>query len=132
VTKSKIIWTVVFVLVAIAVLIWGLRRAGILGGTEPPAWVGGQLIERIDSKTGELMTKPLEEWDKLGQKGGVYKHPETGEYTMEIPIVCESCGAKIAPPSSPPDPEGTGLGLIRAVAKMKCPKCGGPVVRLSK
>jgi len=132
VSKNKIVWIVALVLVAIVVLIWGLRRAGLFGGTERPEWVGGQLIERIDRNTGELMTKPLEEWEKLGQKGGVYKNPKTGEYTMEIPIVCESCGAKIAPPKGGSDPDGSGLGLIRAVAKMKCPKCGGPVVRSSK
>lgn len=126
--RKQVIGVAAFVIVGAVVLIWGLIRVGVIGGMKPPAWVGGQPIELIDVTTGELVTKSYEDWEELGRKGDRWKNPETGEYTMTKPITCGSCGAKIPPPSSGPDPEGTGLGLIRAIARANCPKCGKPVV----
>ena len=75
------------------------------------------------------MVLPLKEWENIGLKGHLYKNPETGEHTMDMPVVCGSCGAKIPPPQPPPgSPPGDDLGLIKLMLKYKCPKCGGPVV----
>lgn len=126
---KKLIWAVVVAIVAVVALVWGIKRSGIVGDAEPPPSVTGNIVEKVDMNTGELMEKTFKEWEKLGREEDRYKNPETGKYTMAIPILCGSCGAKIAPPPSPPDPYGTGLPLARAMAEYRCPKCGNPVAR---
>lgn len=116
--KKKIIKAIGLVILAIIVVVWGLRHVGIIGGAEPPNWVTAELIEKIDPESGEVVTKPLGEWRELrNEKTGKYKNPKTGDYTMVTPMVCPNCKVKIPVPE-PPENEWT----------YKCPRCGKSVV----
>jgi len=84
---------------------------------------------RIDSKSLELITQTIGEWQKLGREDGKYKNPKTGEYTMVSVMECASCGAKI------PRPEMSGMKeeeRFRILKDYQCPKCGGPASALGR
>jgi rubrerythrin len=75
-------------------------------------------MELIDSKTCEVKTLTLGEWQKLGQDDkGHYKNPKTGKYTMVPVMICPSCGEKI------PQPDADFKG------PQVCPKCGTTITQ---
>jgi len=96
---------------------------------KPPPHIMNVLVERIDVNNLELITLSLSEWEDLGYRDGKYKNPNTGEYTMTMPIICRSCGAKI-PPLDMAEPDWADEAASRAYMEAKrayrCPRCGGP------
>ena len=115
----KIVSIVALVIVIIGAIGFCVFRVKGKGKTAP-SWVMDQPIEAIDTETMELITKSLGEWKSLGEKGGMYKNPSTGKYTMTVPMVCGSCGQKIPPPADAATPG--------AMLKYKCPECGKPAL----
>ena len=124
----------VFVIILIAVIVGGIvfavRRSG-RGTAKLPPHLAGKKVEKIDSKTGELITKTQGEWNKLRRDnfGGVWKNPETGEYTVVGVIVCPHCGEKIPERlrtvEQVNDPASVSPEALRAANLLyKCPKCG--------
>jgi len=109
----------------LAVFIW------VQGGDEPgmPELVNARLITLVDEATAETMERPYSDWDASGKRGGKYKNPETGDYTMVVPIDCPQCGAQIPP--CPLDEAAlagkTADEILALKAAYKCPKCGKPV-----
>lgn len=79
-----------------------------------PEWLLGQAVERMDVKTGEVITKDVKEWESLGHKDGLYKNPKSGDYTMSVTMICGQCGEKIPSPTSFDPIKGP----------TPCPKCG--------
>jgi len=123
---TKIVVAAVLV-VAIAFGGWLiLRNTSIVGGgPRPPDWVLEQQIEKIDMKTGEVIAKQLQEWEKLGNKEGAYKNPSSGDYTMVGPMQCGACQAKIPAPMAPKELDEKGPEARMEWEKtVKCPKCG--------
>ena len=134
-------------LLAIIVLAgyWMSRKLG--GRDEPPEWYLGQARELVDTETGELISQPVEKWQSGRQLDGKFKNPKTGDYTMVKPIVCASCGAKIAPPDYPSRPASEPSTRTRTDARRDpvqdayeaevdqiwhnhmCPKCGERATR---
>jgi rRNA maturation protein Nop10 len=86
--------------------------------------------EKIDQKSLKLITKTMGEWESLGEKNGKYKNPEMGEYTMMVPMVCQTCGEKIPLPEiaapRPGEAPGAGGDPHAQRRSYKCPKCGKP------
>ncbi len=124
---KKIAAVAVLIVVIVIAIIFMAKRAGLsTGGPTPPKWVLEQPVERIDMKSGEVITKQLQEWEKLGQKDGAYKSPTSGDYTMVSPMTCAACKAKIPSPMPPADLEkGADPGARAKWEKtVKCPKCG--------
>ncbi len=126
---KKIAAVVVLIVVIVFALVFMAKRSGLTGGgPTPPQWVLEQPVERIDMNSSELITKQYQEWQRLGQKDGLYKNPATGKYTMVSPMTCFACQAKIPSPIEPSDLEG-GKGLnpesrMKWEQTIKCPKCG--------
>ena len=128
---KKVAIGVVLVIVIAGAAMSIMKRSG--GGTaKPPDWVLEQEIEKIDKESGELITKQLGEWQDIGHNDkGLYKNPNTKKFTMTSPMVCTSCGEKIAPPDMPvmsgDTPEGPDLeGMAereRIIQEHVCPKC---------
>lgn len=125
--KTKKIAAIVGLLIVIAAaLVFVFKQSGIgVRGPKEPDWMLEQPTEKADLFTGEVMTRQKQEWDALGQKGGAYKNPDTGRYTMVGLDLCIGCGAKVpslsAPPGvQPPAPGAAGEWLPTE----KCPKCG--------
>ena len=121
--------------IAAAALIIVIVVAGVfiakrmIGARRPPEWARQLTVERIDNKTLETVTLTLGEWERLGyNEAGLYKNPNTGKYTMTIPMVCPSCHAKI--PSFPRFTAGKRASEEEvqareaAIREFKCPKCG--------
>ncbi len=125
---KKIAAVVVLIVVIVFAIVFMAKRAGLsTGGPTPPKWVLEQPVERIDMKSGEVITKQLQEWDKLGQKDGAYKNPTSGDYTMVSPMVCAACKAKIPSPTPPADlmaGKGDPAAMQKWQETVKCPKCG--------
>ena len=125
---KKFAFAVILLVVAIAAVVFAIRRSFHFGPAEAPQWAGQTPMEKIDQKIFQLMTKPLKEWQRLGQKDGKYKNPETSTYTMVDAIVCEACGEKIPIADLPkydPDagPESRRVRM-EAMQNYRCPKCG--------
>jgi len=116
--------------------------------SSPPApeWMEEKMVEKMDTVTGESITKSLVKWQKIGFKGDMYKNPKTGEFTMADPVKCPHCGAKIPAAPMPPMPEDFGEGPVEAQRVMgqwnrerarvareyACPECGELVHALPK
>ena len=123
---KKIAAVVGLIVVIVVALVFIARKSGIGGGPTPPQWVLEQPVERMDMNTGEAITKQLQEWEKLGQKDGIYKSPTTGQYTMVTPMTCGACGVKIPAPMPPAGTmdETSPEARTKWEATLKCPKCG--------
>lgn len=136
---KKVIGIVVLIIVIGLAIVFAVKRSDI-GGPKMPEWLLAEERERVDMQTGDLITKTVREWRKLGHKEGKYKSPETGKYTMVSPMVCGSCGAKIPPPElpmvAPPALGEEGVNpaeyekqreeIERIRRDYMCPKCGQP------
>ncbi len=123
---KKIAAAVVLVVVIVLALVFVAKRSGFAGGgPTPPKWVLEQPVERIDMNSGEAVTKQYQEWQKLGEKNGIYKSPKTGEYTMVTPMTCAACDAKIPGPMPPAGfDEANPEARMKWEQSVKCPKCG--------
>lgn len=126
-SAKKLAAIVLLSVVIVIALIFAVRGSGLVRGeAKPPAWVLEQSVELVDMNSGELLTKPLIEWRKLGQKNGAYRNPSTREYTMAFPMLCAACRKKIPTPPPPAkvlsskDPGAR----IAWEQTMTCPKCG--------
>jgi len=128
---KKIAAAVVLLIIIVGAVAFVVKRSDI-GGPKMPEWLLEEPREKIDRDTGELTTLKLREWRKLGHKEGKYKSPKTGKYSMVSPMICGSCGAKIAPPEFPRmegGPEGAEMDPSREDEirrNFMCPKCGKP------
>ncbi len=99
-----------------------------------PKWVNEAEVTKIDSGTGEVITKLRREWEKLGAKEGKYAHPDTKKYTMVVPHTCITCQDQIIPAGTPQIPAGSmdvealearENEADNAINSYKCPKCDG-------
>jgi len=107
---------IVLVVVALGAIFFALRAGGLFGPKIPQV-VLDRPEEMIDSKSYDVFTKTLGEWEKLGHnEAGFYKNPNTGEFTICRVFPCPHCGAKL--------PVG---GITAVPPKIKCPKCGATV-----
>ena len=121
---------VIVVLLAfiIAAGVFLVKRAEI-GGPKSPQWLLDRPVERIDSESLELITKTRGEWDRLGAKNWKYKNPDSGEYTMVLPIVCAACGEKIPMLDLPSaDMDAQNAQMRELMDEYECPKCGGQAI----
>ena len=125
-TKNIIVVSLLVAVIAVAVAY--MMKSNFAGPKAPPH-IQGVGVERVDVNSAELITRSLSEWDDLGYRDGKYKNPNTGEYTMTVPIICRSCEAKI-PPVNMAEPDETDKEASRAYEEAKqayrCPRCGGP------
>jgi len=110
----------------------------IRNAPKAPAHIKEMEVFRIDTVTLERMTLPLVEWEKLGERDGIYKNPDTGEYTMSPAKQCENpkCGKWMVEPRPPADlfdgidlndPKSEAEAVARSNAwerSVKCPHCG--------
>jgi len=128
--KSAAVIVLLLAVIAAATA-WLLHRQ--FRGPSEPAWFTEQQerqsIELIDAQTLETVTKPGGEWNKLGRRGGQWKNPTTGAYTMCQMTVCPACHKKI--PVPPVDyggnPTAEKVAAYDAVlADYACPLCKKP------
>ena len=142
--KKLVVYVVLLVVVVAAVALTVKRVASKPG---PPNWVLDQQVQKIDSKTQEVVTESVRDWTGkyAPDETGRWKNPKAGTYTMVDPMKCESCGATIPVPDYstvkmipdniplPPgaDASKTKQPMIRDPVDMdrirreyKCPKCG--------
>ena len=96
-----------------------LRTTGAVGGKNQPT---KEVMQNpIDSL--EMTTLPLKTWLELGyNEKGLYKHPDTGNYSMAQPMTCAACKETIPQYEVPPDADEGALRKI--MAEYKCPRCG--------
>ena len=128
---KKVVWAVIVIVVIIVAIIFTVRRSG-KPDIERPAGQTGKMVEMIDAKSGELITKTQGEWDELDYDhfGRIWKNTDTGEFTVVKVIICPHCGEKIpdrlVTVEDLMDP-GTMDIEVRMEADMAyaCPKCGG-------
>ena len=117
----KVVIGAVAILVIIATAVIIVRKTHLLGGIEITDQVLNKPVEKVDTKTLEVMSLPLQQWVKLGgNEKWLYKNPKTGEFTMATPITCRNCGAKIPEPELPVDV----AEAEAAMRKVTCAKCG--------
>ena len=125
---KKIVAVILLVAVISVAIVYTVRSN--FAGPKPPPHIINVPLERIDVNSAELITRSLSEWEDLGYRDGKYKNPNTGQYTMTMPIICRSCGEKI-PPVDMAEPDGTNEAASRAYTEAtqayRCPRCGGPV-----
>ena len=135
---TRIVVIVILLGLIVAAGVFLTRRMG-RGEMNQPDRLLDRRVERIDSESLELVTKPRREWKRLGQKDGKYKNPKTDKYTMVVPAICASCGQKIpmsdvalatpgAASDRPLEPEEHLEAMKKQEALIKewrCPRCGG-------
>jgi hypothetical protein len=115
---KKIAVMVVMIAVIVAAVVFFLKGSGLFGTPKPPERILGLDVERIDVNTGEVITLKLAEWTSLGHRDGLFKNPNSGQYSMQIPMICGGCGEKIATPARVPSADGV------STSPGPCPKCG--------
>jgi hypothetical protein len=115
--SKKIGILVALVVVVVVAIIFSARRAGIGVRASMPQGQLEQQVELIDSKTLEVISKPMAEWEKLGHQATGTKNPNTGTYTMVAPMVCRACGQKIPAVSRFKRPDYDPTTVV-------CPRCG--------
>jgi len=124
---KRVVVVVLLLAVIVVTVVYTVRSR--FARPEAPPHILGVPVERVDINTGELITLSLSEWKDLGYRDGKYKNPNTGEYTMTMPIICRSCGAKI-PPLDMAEPDVADEAAFRAYMDARrayrCPRCGGP------
>jgi len=122
--KRIVVIVVLLVIIAFAAVF--IIKNSSIGRLKQPEWVRDRKVEKIDSESLELVTRTIREWQKLGKRNGLYKNPNTGKYSMAMPMVCPACGATI------PAPVGLGEAnpdeAREIMEKHLCPKCGQPVI----
>ena len=124
---AAIVVILVVVLLGAGWIVWRAAR-----GMPILPWGEGQeaqnldrLMTKMDMKTGEVFIKTVREWRMLEASGEAWRNPTTGEYTLTVAIVCNSCGETIpAPDLSPRFLEQGPAAIARARPDYVCPKCG--------
>jgi len=126
--KTVVIAAISSIVVVIAVG-WTVRR--LFGRPASPEWfdkyMAEEKVEMIDEQTFETMTKTAKEWERIGSKGGKYKNPKTGNYSMLPAAVCPVCLKKIPKPVPPYGARPTREEVIafdQVLREYACPKCG--------
>ena len=128
--KWKVIASAAALFVVIVAAVTLAIMASLRGRARMPDWFLATPIEKIDSESGELITKSVEEWIKLkAPKGEAWKNPETGKYTIVDMIPCVHCREWIPGPLIMVWPAhsrepGYVFKFIREYFSYKCPKCG--------
>ena len=122
-----VVGLVAIILLSVVLTVHFMRER--YGAVKPPAWVDERPVTKIDADTGEVMTKPLGEWNSLGyDKRGYCKNPETGAYTMADAVTCEFCGTKYPGPVFPKDLDPMDPNYLKILADsekdIRCPQCG--------
>ena len=123
---NKLVVAVVLALLIVGAIMLVVKTTRRSRTAEMPDRVSGKQVERIDEKSFQIVSRSLEEWNKIDRKDGRYKNPETGEYNMVEIVTCQSCGEQAPSPFSFPVDNPDALGGI--MAAHICPKCGNPVV----
>ena len=117
--RKQIAWGVVLIVVVIGAVLF---MVNCLRDTppEPPPIISGMSITKVDTETLEPMVLSMSEWEELGNRDGIYKHPETGAYTMAPATKCPNpeCD-KWAPLPQEPADLLEGLDEAQANAKSK-------------
>jgi len=128
--SKKVILVVLLAAVIGGALWFALSRSVLRRGATPPARYLALPVAKIDEKTLQVITKTLGEWQKIGQRNGRYRNPETGEYTMLDVTVCQYCGGKIPiPPQTHVAPQSSGGNgspeiPVETQQIVRCPLCG--------
>ena len=123
---NKLVVAVVLALLIVGAIMLVVKTTRRSRTAEMPDRVSGKQVERIDEKSFQIVSRSLEEWNKIDRKDGRYKNPETGEYNMVEIVTCQSCGERVPSPFSFPIDDPSKLG--RMMAAHTCAKCGKPVV----
>lgn len=120
---KQIVIAVVLIVVIVAAVTFGIRKSRG-PGIAPEA--AARIIEKMDSKTGEPISRGLGEWISLRHpKMAVWKNPDTGDYTVVIPVTCRACGERVPGPLVSEDVIAQGPPAFSAArANYTCPKCG--------
>jgi len=92
---------IVVVLLVVIVAVAGLTMKSRMGADKPPERYQARSVEKIDIETSELITKTVAEWAELGAQNGLFKHPTTGNFTMDSVWVDPENGEKIPYSKSP-------------------------------
>lgn len=100
-------------------------------GPRPPKWVMEMPLEKIDVKTREIVVLKIVEWEALGRnKEGLYRNPQTKEFTMTAVVTCAACGKKVPAPVMQPELIHQNADAYAAwLATLKCPLCGKALFR---
>ena len=124
--RTKLVVVVGLLAIVIVAVGLSLKRSLHIGEATPPDSILKQPVEKIDEKSFKLITKTLGEWERLGEREGKFKNPETGDYTMMSVMVCGHCGQKIPYPVIPAETAQLSHhnARIAILGKYKCPKCG--------
>lgn len=126
-------WKIVAAVVGLALAAFAIYRSvsRLTAGPRLPEWALDMAESKIDMETLERKTLKNREWLKLGSRGGKFKNPKTGKYTMVPIIVCDHCGQAIPFPMVKDPKEVARLGPQREsefwaeVARdYVCPRCG--------
>jgi hypothetical protein len=115
--SKKIGILVALIVVVVVAIVISARRAGIGVTAAMPQGQRQQQLELIDSKTLELISMPIADWEKQGRQATGVKNPHTGTYTMVATMICRACGEKI--PALDPKKHGD-----YDPATAVCPRCG--------
>ena len=121
---KKALAAVVLAAIVVGSITWTVVR--LRPDSSEPQWLLDKPAEMIDPSSGIIYTKSRGEWEKLKNRDGYFKNPDTGEYTLRKVIVCVGCGEKIpAPPFPSKETEAKGEAAVMAeIEQYQCPKCG--------
>jgi len=126
-SKARTIVAVVLILLIVGAVVWLGQYIFYAKTARLPKSIGGQMIEKIDENTLELVSLPLEEWMHVDSKDGKYKNPRTGTYSLVGVMQCASCGAKIPLPDIPAN--AGAAASLHIMENYVCPKCGKKAYR---
>ena len=115
--SKKIGILVALVVVIVVAIVISARKAGFGAKASLPQEELQKPLTLVDSKTLEVITKTVGEWEKLGREATGCKNPNTGTYTMIAPMVCRACGELIPAMDRKKHP---GYDPATAI----CPRCG--------
>ena len=129
-----VVGLVVVIVIAAVITATRTKSSGTSAGVEKAmSQADAVKVDRIDSKTYEIITEPAGVWKTkyAPDASGYYKNPKTGEYTMADIITCFSCGEKIPAPILPPitgksmkDRMEGAAAQAQVMRDYRCPKCG--------
>jgi hypothetical protein len=140
---------VAIIVVAVIVVGVGLFLKGRMNKSKLPPGVRDKMVEKVDADNGEVISRSIADWDKLGKKNGKYKNPNTGNYSMVTGHLCASCGQRIPDVEMPDHPEWNpdpntkpdfrerdrlmqqyNMEVEQVKRDAICPKCGDPAYNL--
>ena len=123
---KKIATSAILIAIAIVAVAFAVKR--ITGGPKPPTWVLDEQVQKIDTKSLELVKEPVRDWEGkyAPDASGRCKNPKTGEYTLVDPMTCGVCGQLIPAMQIPPNLQDDAriAFIMKFQRDYKCPRCG--------